>query len=43
MFRLFAELGRWNVIRVAPVYADWREKLGSKCWALLEGHVGKLG
>jgi tripartite ATP-independent transporter DctP family solute receptor len=29
--------------RMAPVYAAWREKLGSKCWALLEGHVGKLG
>jgi TRAP-type transport system periplasmic protein len=29
--------------RMAPVYATWREKLGSKCWTLLEGHVGKLG
>jgi tripartite ATP-independent transporter DctP family solute receptor len=29
--------------RMAPVYAAWREKLGSKCWSLLEGHVGKLG
>jgi tripartite ATP-independent transporter DctP family solute receptor len=29
--------------RMAPVYADWKEKLGSKCWSLLEGHVGKLG
>ena len=28
--------------RMAPVYAAWREKLGSKCWALLEDHVGKL-
>jgi tripartite ATP-independent transporter DctP family solute receptor len=29
--------------RMAPVYAAWREKLGAKCWGLLEGHVGKLG
>jgi tripartite ATP-independent transporter DctP family solute receptor len=29
--------------RMAPVYAAWREKLGSKCWTLLEGHVGRLG
>ena len=29
--------------RMAPVYASWREKLGSKCWSLLEGHLGKLG
>lgn len=29
--------------RMAPVYAAWREKLGTKCWDLLEGHVGKLG
>jgi TRAP-type C4-dicarboxylate transport system substrate-binding protein len=29
--------------RMAPVYAAWREKLGRKCWALLEGHVGTLG
>ena len=29
--------------RMAPVYATWKEKLGSKCWALLESHVGKLG
>jgi tripartite ATP-independent transporter DctP family solute receptor len=28
--------------RLAPVYAAWREKLGGKCWSLLEGHVGKL-
>lgn len=29
--------------RMAPVYAAWRDKLGNKCWTLLEGHVGKLG
>ena len=29
--------------RMAPVYAVWKEKLGARCWALLEGHVGKLG
>jgi tripartite ATP-independent transporter DctP family solute receptor len=29
--------------RMAPVYAAWREKLGAKCWTLLEAHVGKLG
>ena len=28
---------------MAPVYALWKDKLGSKCWSLLEGHVGKLG
>jgi len=25
------------------VYATWREKLGRKCWSLLEAEVGKLG
>jgi TRAP-type transport system periplasmic protein len=29
--------------RLAPVYATWKEKLGSKCWTLLEAEVGKLG
>jgi tripartite ATP-independent transporter DctP family solute receptor len=29
--------------RMTPVYATWREKLGTRCWTLLEGHVGKLG
>ena len=29
--------------RMAPVYAAWRERLGSKCWTLLESHVGRLG
>jgi tripartite ATP-independent transporter DctP family solute receptor len=28
--------------RMAPVYATWRERLGSKCWALLEDQVGRL-
>jgi tripartite ATP-independent transporter DctP family solute receptor len=29
--------------RLPAVYATWREKLGSKCWGLLEAEVGKLG
>jgi len=29
--------------RLANVYATWKDKLGSKCWALLEAEVGKLG
>lgn len=29
--------------RLPRVYATWKEKLGSKCWALLEAEVGKLG
>ncbi len=29
--------------RLPGVYATWREKLGSKCWELLEAEVGKLG
>jgi len=29
--------------RLGGVYATWKEKLGSKCWSLLEGEVGKLG
>jgi tripartite ATP-independent transporter DctP family solute receptor len=29
--------------RLAGVYAIWREKLGSKCWSLVEAEVGKLG
>ena len=28
--------------RMAPVYAAWRDRLGSRCWALLEDAVGKL-
>jgi tripartite ATP-independent transporter DctP family solute receptor len=28
--------------RLATVYATWKEKLGSKCWTLLEAEVGKL-
>jgi TRAP-type transport system periplasmic protein len=29
--------------RLASVYATWKEKLGSKCWTLLEAETGKLG
>lgn len=29
--------------RLPGVYALWKEKLGSKCWSLLEAEVGKLG
>ena len=29
--------------RLAGVYAAWKEKLGPKCWTLLEAEVGKLG
>jgi TRAP-type transport system periplasmic protein len=29
--------------RLPAVYATWREKLGGKCWSLLEAEVGKLG
>jgi TRAP-type transport system periplasmic protein len=29
--------------RLPGVYAAWKEKLGSKCWTLLEADVGKLG
>ncbi|HEX9398045.1 MAG TPA: TRAP transporter substrate-binding protein [Burkholderiales bacterium] len=29
--------------RLPGVYSTWKEKLGSKCWALLEAEVGKLG
>jgi tripartite ATP-independent transporter DctP family solute receptor len=29
--------------KLANVYATWKDKLGSKCWALLEAEVGKLG
>jgi tripartite ATP-independent transporter DctP family solute receptor len=29
--------------RLPNVYAAWKEKLGSKCWGLLEAEVGKLG
>jgi len=29
--------------RLPGVYATWKDKLGSKCWALLEDEVGKLG
>jgi tripartite ATP-independent transporter DctP family solute receptor len=29
--------------RLPDVYATWKEKLGGKCWGLLEAEVGKLG
>jgi TRAP-type transport system periplasmic protein len=29
--------------RLAGVYASWKDKLGTKCWSLLEAQVGKLG
>jgi tripartite ATP-independent transporter DctP family solute receptor len=29
--------------RLPAVYAIWKEKLGSKCWSLVEDEVGKLG
>jgi tripartite ATP-independent transporter DctP family solute receptor len=29
--------------RLANVYATWKDKLGTKCWTLLEAEVGNLG
>jgi tripartite ATP-independent transporter DctP family solute receptor len=29
--------------KLPTVYAIWKEKLGSKCWSLVEAEVGKLG
>lgn len=29
--------------RLPDVYARWKERLGSKCWSLVEAEVGKLG
>jgi len=29
--------------KLPGVYAIWKEKLGSKCWSLVEEEVGKLG
>jgi TRAP-type transport system periplasmic protein len=29
--------------KLPGVYASWKEKLGGKCWSLLEAEVGKLG
>jgi tripartite ATP-independent transporter DctP family solute receptor len=29
--------------RLPGVYATWKEKLGTKCWTLVETEVGKLG
>ena len=29
--------------RLSGVYANWKTRLGAKCWALLEAETGKLG
>ena len=29
--------------RLSGVYREWKEKLGGKCWGLLEAEVGRLG
>ena len=29
--------------KLPAVYAAWKEKLGSKCWSLVEAEIGKLG
>ena len=29
--------------KLPGVYAKWKEKLGTKCWSLVEAEVGKLG
>lgn len=29
--------------RLPAVYAPWKERLGTKCWTLVEAQVGKLG
>jgi TRAP-type C4-dicarboxylate transport system substrate-binding protein len=29
--------------KLPRVYAEWKGKLGNKCWTLLEAEVGKLG
>ena len=29
--------------RLPKVYASWKEKLGTKCWSLVEAEVGRLG
>ena len=29
--------------KLGQVYATWKDKLGAKCWGLLEDKVGKLG
>jgi TRAP-type C4-dicarboxylate transport system substrate-binding protein len=30
-------------VRLGSVYAAWRERLGARCWSLLEAEVGRLG
>jgi len=29
-------------LRAAGFYQEWREKVGTEAWTLLEKHVGKL-
>jgi hypothetical protein len=29
--------------RLPAVYATWKERLGTRCWTLVEAEVGKLG
>src|SRR5262249_7217934 len=29
--------------KLPAVYATWKERLGAKCWSLVEAEVGKLG
>jgi TRAP-type C4-dicarboxylate transport system substrate-binding protein len=29
--------------KLTGVYGAWRERLGTRCWSLLEAEVGKLG
>lgn len=29
--------------RLGEIYSTWREKLGTRCWSLLEAEVGRLG
>jgi TRAP-type C4-dicarboxylate transport system substrate-binding protein len=52
--RLRAELERrglvFNDVDPAPfraklsgLYATWKERLGARCWSLLEAEVGRLG
>src|SRR5260370_1354320 len=35
----YVNFGAWH----GDYYAQWKETIGSKAWALLESHVGKLG
>ena len=29
--------------KLPAVYATWKERLGTKCWTLVEAEVGQLG